>query len=62
MVSGIQEDELEELKCLTSMLSGVMKEGKGRFQVRRFLSFCSVGILNWIIFCCMVQFCASQDV
>jgi len=39
-----------------------MKEGKGRFQIRHFLSFSNVVILDWILLCHVRLFSASHDV
>lgn len=43
---GVRRTNWEEWKCLMSVLSGVMRERKGRVQVRQFLSFSNVGVLD----------------
>lgn len=53
MVSGGQKDELGGMETFREYVSGVMKEGKDRFQVRHCLSFSNVVILDWILLCHM---------
>lgn len=59
---GGQKDELGGMEMFNEYVSGVMKEGKGRFQVRHFLSFSNVVILDWILLCHVRLFSASHNV
>lgn len=60
MVSRGQEDELGGMEMFNEYVSGVMKEGKCRFQVSHWLSFNN--IIDWILLCHVGIFCASHEV
>lgn len=62
MVSGGQEEELGGMEMFKEYVSGKMKEGNSRSQVRYCLSFSSIVIWDGMLLCHVGLSCASHDV